>query len=122
MTRVVAADNLLDKILDMYRSAVKKKHPDRMASWPIISGCNRRVGQLQIGLVIIFDHSGAPGIIQQTGLGSSLEAVVGPNELTSQTVKSATAAVEKAMHLRPVDGVVCPGAPDQVGRAAISVN
>ena len=50
---------LLDEIVAKYRAFIEPQYPSRISSWPIVSGCNRRVAELPGGLAIILDHTGA---------------------------------------------------------------
>lgn len=74
--------SLEDYIIELYRNKVEGKYKDLISAWPIVSGYNEKFGTYKNWLIVIFEHTGAPGFKIITGLGEIATAITGVEEIT----------------------------------------
>ena len=93
-------------VLERYRKLIERSHPNYASVWPLISGHDCRIGGFKNWLVIIFTHTGNPGIVTSVGIGELSEALVGSDSINAGNRELARANLERHFALQPRDGVV----------------
>lgn len=104
-----------EQIIDIYRTIVAGKYPDRVAAWPVLSGYNSKIGSFCSWLIVILEHSGNPGMISYSGLGELHPSLIGANKIDSSNKEFVRSNLERNYHLKPTDAVVFVDPHGEVG-------
>jgi TIR domain len=93
-------------VLEHYRQLIGRSHLAEAGIWPVLSGHDCQIGSFGDWLVIIFTHTGSPGVVHSTGIGELPSALMGTDPINDGNKELIRSKHEKHFALRPQDGVV----------------
>ena len=94
------------QIVDAYRTIVERRHADKLAAWPILSGFNSKAGAFAGWLVVILKHTGNPTMRSFSGLGDLSEGLLGVQHLDNTNKTIARTRLIRHFGLSPSDAIV----------------
>lgn len=93
-----------DEAVAAYTRLVSQKYPQRIASWPIVTGFNVKIGGLGNTLALMLIHTGSP-TRQYNGVGD-LVPVVQTDQVGPSNKEATRAFLRQHFGLGPRDGII----------------
>ena len=98
--------SIQEHLLGNYQQLVARKHPDKLAFWPVLSGHNSKVGQFGSWIVVYFEHTANLVIRSYSDVGAIPPGVIGFAEITDQNKPAVRANLERCFNAKPTDAVL----------------
>jgi len=95
---------IADSILKHYESSVLAKYRDAKGYWPVISGCDFRIGHYTDYWIFIYVHTGS-NVRGYKYPGEASPELLGTSQITENNIPSIRARLEKHYRLKKEDAV-----------------
>lgn len=99
-------NQLVNNIKQHYTKIVKEKHPTYSSLWPLLSGCNLKVGELSGWEVIILINTGNSALFQLQGLGSLSKDLIDGSEFNKGNKSIIRSRLEKFFQIGSTDAII----------------
>lgn len=93
-------------IMKVYGDQVRKKHPDLVHRWPLLSGYDVTEGAHKGWMIHLFKHTGITAFRNADGIGQLPDDVVGASIIDDTNIEAVRRRLEAHFGLAPRDAVV----------------
>lgn len=94
------------QITELYQQLVGLKYPDKVMSWPVLSGYNSKIGIYNSWTIVIFEHTGNQVMRTYDFLGELSPSLVGSGQIDHANKNAVRVCLEKHFYLKANDAVV----------------
>ena len=101
-------------ICNIYRSMVENKHPDKIASWPVLSGANLKVGYYNDCPIVFLEHTGNPLMHMSANLGTLPGSLIGAGQIDASNKEQVRERLYKHFRAKMDDSLLIVSAPGHI--------
>ena len=94
-----------DQIIELYSALVVSKYPNHVSGWPILTGHSIKVSSFNNWTIIVFEHTGNPGMKTSSGIGEISSSITGCTEITDSNKPNVRKRISKHFQLSRRDTV-----------------